>query len=88
MNSPITSKLEQIGQRVVRWRAELVVTWSLAAILGVVCALGLSACGRRGALDPPPTSTATGAAQNFGAPEAEAGQDLPPNKPFFLDFLI
>jgi hypothetical protein len=63
--------------------------FSRLAVIGVVvCALGLSACGRRGALDPPPTSTATGAAQNFGAPEAEAGQDLPPNKPFFLDFLI
>jgi hypothetical protein len=41
MNSPITSKLEQIGQRVVRWRAELVVTWSLAVIIGAVCVLGL-----------------------------------------------
>lgn len=41
MNAGILQKLEKIGQRVVRWRAELVVTWSLAVLFGTVCVFGL-----------------------------------------------
>ncbi len=63
---------------------------SRIAVIGVVVlAIGVSACGRRGALGPPPASavsvvghTATNAATG------DIVDDAKPNKPFFLDFLL
>jgi hypothetical protein len=42
MNAAILQKLEKIGQRVVRWKAELIATWSLAVVLGTLCVFGLA----------------------------------------------
>jgi len=42
MHAPITSKLEQVGRRVVRWRTQVVVAWSIAALLAAVLLVGLA----------------------------------------------
>ncbi len=77
------------------------VSLSRAALVAGLIVLGLSACGRRGALEPPPGSAAAQAQQQ----ETEADQPtLPspvgtprssdtrgytiPNKPFILDPLL
>lgn len=41
MPSNFLDRLEQIGRNLVRWRAELKLTWGLAAILGSIFLLGL-----------------------------------------------
>jgi predicted small lipoprotein YifL len=69
----------------------------IAAVAVLVAALGLSACGRKGPLDPPPSANASMQA----APETPVNplernrsrrQQPPPppkrNDPFFLDFLL
>jgi predicted small lipoprotein YifL len=79
--------------------------WARVAAVGaLVAALGLSACGRKGPLDPPPSAaahSAPGAAD--GSPQLESpgrqpgvGSDgkavAPPptgqNRPFILDWLV
>ncbi len=42
MISSILPQLEKIGRRVARWQAELVGTWSLAIVLGILCLLALA----------------------------------------------
>jgi hypothetical protein len=41
MPSQYLAKLEQIGKKLIRWQAELKLTWGLAVIAGWVCLLGL-----------------------------------------------
>lgn len=62
-------------------------TWQTGRILLLVATitLAVSACGRRGPLEPPPSVTARQeAAQQDGAPEEEPKD----SRSFFLDFLI
>lgn len=70
---------------------------ALAGLL--VAALGLSACGRKGPLDPPPSAQAQAGQGVPGAPAApppeqvydQAGNPLAPRgekKAFFLDWLL
>jgi predicted small lipoprotein YifL len=57
-----------------------------AALVGVLIAgVALSACGRRGALEPPPGAKAT--EQSTGDPVADR-QAKKPDRPFFLDRII
>ncbi len=56
---------------------------ALAAVL--ISALGLSACGRKGALEPPPKANVTGDQTDGSQPPATSGK---PTHRFFLDFLI
>lgn len=55
------------------------------AVLAVVLlsAVGLSACGRKGALEPPPSAQATQPEDGKANPK-----DQKPDRPFALDFLI
>jgi predicted small lipoprotein YifL len=57
------------------------------AVLAVVLlsAVGLSACGRKGALEPPPSAQATQPNDSNASPNPK---DQKPNRPFALDFLI
>jgi predicted small lipoprotein YifL len=59
----------------------IVLRAALAAVL--ISAIGLSACGRKGALQPPPKADATSEAP--GSDPAESGK---PNRKFPLDFLL
>jgi predicted small lipoprotein YifL len=67
---------------------------AVAAIL--VAALGLAACGRKGALDLPPSAAVSAPAAAPGAPAlGPDGRPLPPgaaqpkrSEPFFLDWLL
>jgi predicted small lipoprotein YifL len=58
---------------------------SIALVVGLVAAMSLSACGRRGPLEAPPYATAIA-----GDPIDENGEPTPPkpDKPFFGDFLL
>ena len=58
---------------------------SMALVLGLVAAVSLSACGRRGPLEAPPY-----AASIAGDPIDENGEATPPkpDKDFFLDPLL
>jgi hypothetical protein len=47
MLSQYMAKLEQIGQKLIRWQAELKLTWGLSVIAGWVCLLGLIDLGMR-----------------------------------------
>ena len=59
---------------------------TIAVVAGVAAALSLSACGRRGPLEAPPSATAvTNTAA--GAPVDESGPTKP-QKPFILDPLL
>jgi predicted small lipoprotein YifL len=61
---------------------------SRALIAGVlVAAVGLTACGRKGPLEPPPTASVAPAdpTDPNTPPDSGAGK---PDKPFFLDFLL
>ena len=63
---------------------------SRMAVIGVVVlAIGVSACGRRGALGPPPSAAAT-AAGHAGATALaqDTVEESKSTKPFFLDFLL
>jgi predicted small lipoprotein YifL len=74
----------------------------VAAIGALVAALGLSACGRKGPLDPPPSATHSAAApdgsQKSDLPGRQVGVGsdgkavAPPptgqNRPFILDWLV
>jgi predicted small lipoprotein YifL len=61
---------------------------SRALIAGVlVAAVGLSACGRRGALDPPPSAAAKAAPTADGKPPPDRGITKP-DRPFVLDPLL
>lgn len=77
-------------------------TFPRAILVAGLLALSLSACGRRGALEPPPSASAQGAQAQ--AESAAGGSTLPspvgtprsaprqgytiPNKPFILDPLL
>ena len=77
------------------------VSFSRAALVAGLIVLGLSACGRRGALEPPPDGSAASQAQQQGTAE-QATLPSPvgtprstprrgytvPNKPFILDPLL
>ena len=57
-------------------------------VLGIVIAgLSLSACGRRGALEPPPGYESSDPAVASGDP-VEAQKDAKPQRPFILDGLL
>ena len=61
----------------------------IAVVAVVVLAIGVSACGRRGALEPPPNAAATTAGHGVAAAAGSSATDeTKPDKPFFLDFLI
>jgi predicted small lipoprotein YifL len=68
----------------------------LALIAALACALiALTACGRKGPLDPPPTAAApaegagTASGQQAAPPPAESAASQPPSKrPFLLDPLL
>ena len=77
--------------------------WARLAAIGVlVAALGLSACGRKGPLDPPPSATISQSGQGAPAGAAELAPDQigvgpdgkavapPPSgrQPFILDWLV
>jgi predicted small lipoprotein YifL len=60
---------------------------SRAMIAGlVVLALGLSGCGRKSALEPPPSASVT-STDGTTAPAPDAAPEKP-NQPFFLDWLL
>ncbi|MGP9820223.1 LPS translocon maturation chaperone LptM [Salinarimonas sp. NSM] len=74
---------------------------SVGVILVVAAALALSACGRRGALEPPPGAGPAPAAEEarvasdpltdvpVGGPrEPETAPVAQPDRPFFLDVLL
>jgi len=54
----------------------------------LVAGLALSACGRRGALEPPPNANSTDPAYAVEGNPAEAQQNAKPDRPFFLDRLL
>lgn len=64
---------------------------SAAVMVALVAAVGLSACGRKGPLEPPPGAAAAVAAPIdptlAGAPPPPPPPDKP-DKPFFLDPLL
>jgi len=76
------------------------VSLSRAALVAGLIVLGLSACGRRGALEPPPDGSAAPQAQQstadqstlpspVGTPRSKATRGYTiPNKPFILDPLL
>ena len=66
-------------------------------VITVLMGLALAACGRKGPLEPPPSAieqakpaaTAdTGIMPPVGAKKPETKAAPPPDKPFFLDFLL
>lgn len=66
-------------------------------VITVLMGLALAACGRKGPLEPPPSAieqakpaaTAdTGIMPPLGAKKPETKAPPPPDKPFFLDFLL
>ena len=61
------------------------------ALLALI-AFGASACGRRGALEPPPDPNAIAAKQANGDEHPQVAHKpkpvQPPKQPFFLDFLL
>jgi predicted small lipoprotein YifL len=60
---------------------------ALAAVL--ISAVGLSACGRKGALEPPPSAKVTPPAAADGTTQDQAKPaNNKPDRPFALDFLI
>jgi predicted small lipoprotein YifL len=76
-------------------------SFSRAALVAGVLVLSLSACGRRGALEPPPNATAPQAQAQagdpnqgtlpspVGTPRARVNRDYTiPNRPFILDPLL
>lgn len=77
------------------------VSFTRAALVAGLIVLGLSACGRRGALQPPPDASAAPQAQPQGAadqptlpspvgtPRSQPAQGYTvPNRPFILDPLL
>lgn len=75
---------------------------SRAALVAGLLVLGLTACGRRGALEPPPDASAEAAETQTQVPTSDATLPSPvgtprasarrgytiPNKPFILDPLL
>ena len=59
---------------------------SMALVLGLAAAVGLSACGRKGPLEAPPYAS-TAVADEAVDEGGEAKPDKP-DKPFFGDFLL
>lgn len=59
---------------------------ALAAVL--ISAVGLSACGRKGALEPPPGPKATLSEDGAQTEDGKKGKPAKPNRPFALDFLL
>jgi predicted small lipoprotein YifL len=60
---------------------------SRAVIAGlVVLALGLSGCGRKSGLEPPPSAGVTSTDGAVAAPAPDVPEK--PHKPFFLDWLL
>ena len=66
-------------------------------VFTVLMGLALSACGRKGPLEPPPSTVEqakpaapadTGIMPPLGAKKPETKAPPPPDKPFFLDFLL
>jgi len=84
------------GTEVTQLRSRSLV--KIAAIGALIVALGLAGCGRKGGLDPPPSTSAAGeppAGASVPAPEiGPDGKPLPPLSPdvprrrTFIDFLI
>ncbi|HMN87483.1 MAG TPA: lipoprotein [Bauldia sp.] len=64
----------------------IVVRAVLAVVL--VSAVGLSACGRKGALEPPPGPSATVSEDGAQSEDAKKNKSNKPNRPFFLDPLL
>jgi predicted small lipoprotein YifL len=76
------------------------VSFSRAALVAGLIVLGLTACGRRGALEPPPDGSAASQAQQGAAEQATLPSPVGtprsktprgytiPNKPFILDPLL
>lgn len=61
---------------------------SFALVAGILVAgLALSACGRRGALEPPPSAQSTDPAYAVEDP-VEAQKQAKPDRPFILDRLL
>ena len=54
-----------------------------ALVVVLLSAAGLSACGRKGALEPPPNAQVTQPQDGKANPK-----DQKPNRPFALDFLL
>lgn len=73
-------------------------TFSRAVLVAGLLVLGLSACGRRGALEPPPDASAPQVEQQasdqtlpspVGTPRSKASRGYTvPDKPFILDPLL
>lgn len=60
-----------------------------AVLAGIfVASLALSACGRRGALEPPPNAQSTNPAYSVDGTPAEAQKNAKPDRPFILDRLL
>ena len=66
-------------------------------VITVLMGLALAACGRKGPLEPPPSAIEqakpaspadTGIMPPVGAKKPETKAPPPPDKPFFLDFLL
>ena len=66
-------------------------------VITVLMGLALAACGRKGPLEPPPSAIEqakpaspadTGIMPSVGAKKPETKAAPPPDKPFFLDFLL
>lgn len=66
-------------------------------VITVLMGLALAACGRKGPLEPPPSAIEqakpaapvdTGIMPPVGAKKPETKAAPPPDKPFFLDFLL
>jgi len=58
----------------------------LAATL--ISAVGLSACGRKGALEPPPRADVTSGTTDGGDADGSGKNDNKPDRGFPLDFLL
>lgn len=61
----------------------------MAAVVALIAAIGLSACGRKGPLEPPPQAGVTAAApEGLVATAPKPAPPAKPDKPFFLDPLL
>ncbi len=82
MNSSVTPRLRQNRARM---------NAGALAFLALI-AFGAGACGRRGALEPPPDPNAVAAKQANGDEHPQVAHKpkpvQPPKQPFFLDFLL
>lgn len=80
---PVPARLKTGEARVARIDGRILA--QMVIIGAVAAAIGLSACGRRGPLEPPPTAAATAAIPDD---EAEEAKPAKPDRTFVLDPLI